>query len=220
MNKKRLKVFLATATISVASIFVAIGIVRARRSQFLVQQPKAVASQPSPQADHKPAARSARVIDDSLWHQQMNLNALTHQSDIIVIGIPIANACKRDGGSISTEYQVNVQEAFKGNATQGSTITVILPGGVLGFANGAPTEEVRPLGFRNMLPRRKYALFLRQRPNTAVLAPINGPQGLFELPTNGLRVIHYGRSLRLPPPGRDQGLTVEQFTADLRAAIR
>lgn len=228
MIKRITPIYLMLTIVGMFSVAAMLGLVRAAKetssAQDRTKHAEVIAS-PEPKSRSlvitRPSPHSVRVIDNPLWHRPMNVRDLAARSHIIVKGIPTSNLCKHDGEEIVTEYQVTIEEVFKGNLVTGSTITVRLPGGVAGFENGGAAVELRPLGFKRMINHSVYVLFLNQPPNSSdILTPINGPQGLFELLPNGLRVRHYGRPMNLPPQNQTEGQTAAEFLAELRQVIR
>ena len=129
-----------------------------------------------------------------------SVEGLTKKSELVVVGIPLDNRCRltKDGFIIHTVYDLRVQEVIKGEGVEpGATLKVALPGGKVRFKDGATAEIVTP-GFEKMINGRTYALYLNKRPrgdgdlydkpDIVVYGLTAGPQGLFEIPTDGTKV--------------------------------
>lgn len=143
---------------------------------------------------------------DPFWNRpQLDIEGLTKNSELVVVGVPIKNRCRltRDGFIIMTVYDVTVQEVIKGNNVQiGDTIKVALPGGKIGFPDGT-TAEIQTPDFEKMINGRTYALYLYEirRGDGDLYADSSihvydltaGPYGLFELPMNGAKVKSHAR---------------------------
>jgi hypothetical protein len=135
-------------------------------------------------------------VGTELSHGYMayDIQSLTRNSIMVVVGSPLQNMCKLsfDRESINTEYQVTIQEVIKGKVAQGNTITVNLPGGLVEFEDGT-SAEIRTPGFRKMENGKTYVLFLKENKaegNAFIL--VGGQQGLFELPVDGSGVNPHG----------------------------
>jgi len=173
--------------------------------------------------DLKTETPRQRVIelDDPEWRQNIPLTALASQSRIIAIGVPLRNSCNRsqDGNQVTTDYEVRIQEAIKGDVTPDSVISVSMPGGLVTEADRS-LLEVRARPVRKMQNGRTYVLFLKNaHPNgNAPFTTVRGSQGLYEIPQNGSRVIHLGRSPLLPPA--EDGEEISVFLQSVRLMAR
>lgn len=124
-----------------------------------------------------------------------SLEELTKNSVAVVVGIPIRSKSKLSdsGQSVLTEYEVGVQEVIKGEIGQGDTIKVSLPGGKVDFEDGTSVELNTP-GFERMANQSTYVLFLYAKHDGGdAYLLTGGPQGLFEIPSNGANVKPHGR---------------------------
>jgi hypothetical protein len=147
------------------------------------------------------AKRQVHNMDDPRWHQVADVGTLARSSSSIIIGTPVQNVSRfsGDGPTAVTEYRVSVEDVIKGGLQAGDTVTVVLPGG-LAKADDGTFVETRTPAFRKMANHRRYVLFLSEDGlRGGVLTPTNGPQGLYELPSDGTGVRHYGRPLNLSP---------------------
>jgi hypothetical protein len=104
-----------------------------------------------------------------------------------------------DGQTVTTDYRITVREAIKGSLQPPrSVINVSLAGGVWGRSGGT-LLEVRTTYHRKMQSGRTYVLFLTENPNrSGYWIPVRGPQGMYELSRTNSRVLHLGRSAKLP----------------------
>lgn len=124
-----------------------------------------------------------------------DLEKLTQKSEAVVLGVAVKNRCKLtpDGQLIMTEYDVFVQEVLKGDIRHGDTINVALVGGKVMFEDGATAEIITP-GFKKMVNGKTYALYLSLYPIRSPVYDLTaGPQGMLELPNDGLSVISQAR---------------------------
>jgi hypothetical protein len=126
-----------------------------------------------------------------------DLETITKKSAVVVIGHVLNNAChiSPDGQQVTTDYQVQVQEVLKGKVSEGSTIEVNLPGGLVVFEDGTSVQVNTP-GLRKMQNGKTYVLFLTERgPEFSSFVLTGGSQGLFEIVDGGLSVKPYGNSI-------------------------
>ncbi len=163
------------------------------------------------------ARRRVVELDDPEWRQNVPLTALASQSRIIAIGVPLRNACNRsqDGNQVTTDYEVRIQEVIKGDVGPDSVISVSMPGGLVTEADRS-LLEVRARPVRKMRNGRTYVLFLKNAHprGNAAFTTVRGSQGIYEIPQNGSRVIHLGRSAELPPA--DDGEEISVFLQAVR----
>lgn len=150
-----------------------------------------------------------------------DLQDLTQGSALVVVGTPLRNKCSLDevdGDMITTDYEVAINEAIKGNVTQGSTIKVSLPGGRVEFPEGT-SAELRTPDFRKMENGKTYVLFLHQnRPGSEEFI-VTGGQGLFEIPSDGSGVRPNG-SLLDPAAAENKDKPVAAFLKAVRDAAK
>ena len=111
------------------------------------------------------------------------LNDLVSAADSIVIATALKNVCKPsgDGKTVTIDYEMTVEHAYKGNLSSGKTISVSIPGGLVKFADGT-SAEIRTPWFKKMTNRSTYLLFLNNHGNGR-LTITGGPRGLFGIPT-------------------------------------
>lgn len=158
-----------------------------------------------------------RLLDEPEWRESVSLQVLGRESDAIIIGKPIRGVSKQsaNGQQVTTDYDVRIQESIRGDFQPNATITVSLPGGLIRQADGT-LLEVRTPRVRKMTPGKIYALFLKARnPHDNLFMPLRGSQSIYEIPNNGTRVIHLGRSFDLPPA--DDGPEINAFLQAIRA---
>jgi|GEM_PF-2934915 len=141
------------------------------------------------------------VVENPLWQQQMTMPELIQSSTHVIMGTASGNIARLmdDEQTVITDFRIRVNQVFKGNLQQGSYVVVTLPGGAARKSNGN-LRVVTARGFKRMNNSLVYVLFLNEdteRPGS--LIPVNGPQGLFEIPNDGTKVKHLGRPLSLPP---------------------
>lgn len=127
---------------------------------------------------------------DPNWDwSNFTLEALTKNSVGVVVGSPEHATPKlsSSGDSIDTHFVVRITDVIKGEPrfSVGESFFVAVPGGKLDFDDGTSAEVQTP-GFESMTLGKVYVLFLYQNRNgDSVLLLTGGPQGLFELDTNG-----------------------------------
>ncbi|MCA1623244.1 MAG: hypothetical protein LC768_15020 [Acidobacteria bacterium] len=156
-------------------------------------------------------------LDDPEWRQNVPLQALASESTVIAVGKPLRNAChpSQNGQQVTTDYEVRLEEVIKGNLQPNSLISVSMPGGMVRESNG-DLLEVRARHVRKMRNGRTYVLFLKKAiGKEGILTTMRGSQGIYEIPANGQRVVHLGRSFELPPA--DDGQEVSAFLQAVRA---
>lgn len=159
-------------------------------------------------------------LDRPEWRQSVPVSVLVNESRFIAIGRALRNAChsSQDGSRVTTDYQIQIQNVLKGDLQPDSVISVSMPGGLLNQANGR-VLVVRSRYVRKMQNDRTYLMFLADAPagGNAPLTVVRGSQGLYEVPANGDRLIHLGRSFDLPPA--DDGPMIEPFLASVRTLV-
>jgi hypothetical protein len=149
-----------------------------------------------------------------------DLQDLTQGSALIVVGTPLRNKVNIDeeGDLITTDYDVVINEAVKGNVSQGSIIEVSLPGGRVEFPDGTSAEQRTP-DLRKIDNGKRYVLFLHQRrPGTAEFA-VTGGQGIFEIPDDGSGIKPHG-SLADPAAAENKDKPVALFLQQVRDAAK
>ncbi len=175
----------------------------------------------SPDGPPNQSRRRVIEIDEIEWRQDIPLPAKVGQSTVIAIGVPLRNVCRpsQDGNHVTTDYEVQLQEVIKGEVRPGSIISVSMPGGLVTEADQT-LLEVRARPVRKMQNGRTYVLFLKAAPSNgnAEFTTVRGSQGLYEIPPNGSRLIHLGRSFELPPA--DDGEEVSVFVQAVRRLSR
>jgi hypothetical protein len=147
------------------------------------------------------------------------MQALVSESRLIVVGVPQRNSCHQSqNGHITTDYQIQIQEVLKGTAQPNTIIPVQMPGGLITESNGN-LLEARTRQIRKMQNGKKYIIFLKNAPGGGdTFATLRGSQGLYEIPPNGTRVIHLGRSFLLPPA--NDGEIVSVLLDQIRSLAR
>lgn len=136
----------------------------------------------------KEKAKQSRTFIDSKApgkERYADLEQLTRQSDVVVIGTPQQNVCRLtpDGRSITTDYQVRVEYSYKGRLQEGNIISVSLPGGLVEFEDGS-RAEIRAPWFKKMENGHTYLLYLKNITASRPFVTTGGPQGVFEIPTS------------------------------------
>jgi hypothetical protein len=150
-----------------------------------------------------------------------NLSALVGESAAVLVGTPQTNISKltADGTNITLDYQVKVEYVYKGTLRESEIITISLPGGMVKFEDGS-TAEVRTPGFGKMQDGKTYALFLARNANNAFV-PVDGPQGIFEIPTtNVTRAVKSYTLVPNDPMLKYNGMNVKDFFKELRQAVK
>ena len=152
--------------------------------------------------------------EDPQWKQRLNVKTLVKKSSLVVVGKATRALCtlSADGSQLTIDYQLIVDDVFKGSATAGSVLPVSLPGGLMRFEDGT-LAEVRTPAFRKMVAGKKYVLFLSADSNgRTVLVPTGGPQGLFEISMDGTKATHFTGDLTSPPaPAQDLRSLMEEI---------
>ena len=146
---------------------------------------------------------------------------------MVVVGVPLDNRSKLStaGFIAETVYDVKIQEVLKGEGFRpGDTVKVALPGGKVRFEDGTTAETVTP-EFEKMRNGGTYVLYLGTRPaGNGALYPdsrvvvynlIAGPQGLFELSTEGKVRSHARPTDTVAKETKDKHVTM--FLTEARA---
>jgi hypothetical protein len=115
---------------------------------------------------------------------RFDIEALTKNSAVVLVGVPskiVGSQLAARGQLIVTDYEVTVQEVFKGPFSEGSTIRVRLPGGKVEFEDGTSAEQ-RTRDFEPMRVGLTYTLFLSESDIAPGVYELSGgPQGLVEI---------------------------------------
>jgi hypothetical protein len=149
----------------------------------------------------------------------VSLHQLISFSNAIVIGSTVSNhgVLIESGRSIETELVVSVEETLKGSIGRPS-VTVILPGGRVGFPGGS-WAQVGVRGFRRPERGRKYLFFLRQARNQ-MFEPAFGPVGVFDITeADALARPAGGHDTSFSAGLRSDRLSNSVFLAQVRGAV-
>lgn len=196
------------------TVFAGVSVLIAHRISTNAQTPP---EEPTVANDPQGKKRPPRIVelDEEEWRQNVSLQTLAKESRLIAVAQPIRNVCRLSpNGKVTTDYEVKLQEVIKGDFQPDSLVSVSMPGGLIRDENGE-LLEVRAGRVRKMLNGKIYVLFLKKAggPNNE-FTPVRGSQGIYEIPRNGSRVIHLGRSWELPPS--DDGELVSVFLQKVR----
>lgn len=129
-------------------------------------------------------------IHDASWDwANYTVEGLAKNSVAVILGTPERSSAQLNstGDSIATHFSVRIDELIKGDADFAAynRIIVAVPGGKIEFENGTSAEVQTP-GFETMSIGKQYVLFLyKNRDGSSALLLTGGPQGLFELESNG-----------------------------------
>lgn len=151
-----------------------------------------------------------------------DLNGLASHSTAVAIATATQNVCRlsADGRSITIDYPMNVQYAYKGDLQEGSPITVSLPGGKVIFPDGT-TAEVRTPWFKKMQGGATYLLFLSPGDRNGDYVTTGGAQGLFEIPTDPHnRKVRTHTGLLKDPMWKYQNMDVRDFLKEVHQATK
>lgn len=116
-----------------------------------------------------------------------NLEELTKTSAAIIVGVPQTSIAQLSptGDQITTNYKVKVENVIKGNLAASNVVEVSMLGGRVEFEDGTSAEIQTP-DFERMQNGKRYILFLyANRNGSEVFLLTGGPQGLFELASDG-----------------------------------
>jgi hypothetical protein len=149
-----------------------------------------------------------------------NLEELAKRSDIIVVGRTVGHRSNltTDGKFITQDFLVRVQEVFKGDVRNGTSITISLPGGSYKFKDGTRVH-VMPALFKQAQDGNSYVFFLRSSKNSASKGYrlVSETQGLFGF-KDGKVEPAYGAASD-PMVMKYQGMAPSAFLARLHAAL-
>lgn len=125
---------------------------------------------------------------DPTWDwSNFNLEELTKSSAAVIVGMPQTSVAQLSstGDQITTNYKVKVENVIKGNLTASNVVEVSMVGGRVEFEDGTSAEIQTP-DFERMQNGKRYILFLyANRNGSEIFLLTGGPQGLFELTTDG-----------------------------------
>lgn len=147
---------------------------------------------------------------------QFDVETLTKNSAAVIVGVArrkLGSRLSADGQSIVTDYEIGVTERIKGAMPQGSTVTVSLPGGVVGFEDGT-SAELRTREFDHFKTGATYTLFLTETESYNVFTPSGGPQGIVEV-VNDTALKSHGRATD-PASKEVRSKSKEAFLEDVR----
>ncbi|HEY0321237.1 MAG TPA: hypothetical protein VGC66_09805 [Pyrinomonadaceae bacterium] len=152
---------------------------------------------------------------------QLDIESLTKYSEIVLVGVASKNLGSRlatQGQLIVTDYEVLSHEIIKGSIREGETIKVSLPGGRVQFEDGTSAELVTS-GFQ-LEEGKTYVLFLfRESDQSDTFTLVAGPQGLFELPSDGKSINPSGRPTD-PAVKETKNKDVKSFLKEIREHSR
>jgi hypothetical protein len=213
------KFTLPVVMIIVASAIAISAVALSRRGRMA---PPTASSKDPRTLDEKAKRGHGKVIanlDFNKAAQQASLADMVAHSESIVIVTTDSNVCKLsdDGKVVRTLYRARVEDVLKGHLQAGGNITVSLPGGKVGFADGS-TAEVQTVWFKKMVNNRRYLLFLADRQNADTFIPTGGPQGVFEIPADGSGVLSHS-GLSNDAMRQYAGKKIQPFLTQIRQAI-
>jgi hypothetical protein len=126
--------------------------------------------------------------EDPNWDwANFNLEQLTKTSVAVIVGVPETSVVQLSstGDKITTNYKVKVEDVIKGHLVASNIVEVSMLGGRIEFEDGTSAEIQTP-GFTRMQNGKRYILFLyANRNGSEILLLTGGPQGLFELDSDG-----------------------------------
>jgi hypothetical protein len=147
-----------------------------------------------------------------------DLADLANHSNVVIIGTAERNTpvLATDGKSISLDYGVRVEYAYKGRLQAGNTITVSLPGGRVKFDDGSTAEVMTPW-FKKMQNGKTYALFLQPGLGNGRFVTTGEAQGVFEIPTTqDDRTVKSHSGIQSHSVRKYHGQDVKTFLRELR----
>lgn len=149
-----------------------------------------------------------------------DLETLSNDSDIVVAGAPISNACELadQGRTIVTVYDVRVSESLKGNVPVGGVLRVALPGGKYQFPEGV--AEVQMSSLHRLLNDHRYVLYLQGARGSPSFSPSGLGQGIFEISSGGNVRSFATPGLNRKLYARTNGVEVDSFLATARETAR
>lgn len=126
--------------------------------------------------------------EDPTWDwANFNLEELTKTSAAVIVGVPQTNVAQLSptGDALTTNYKVKVENVIKGNLAATNVVEVSMLGGRVEFEDGTSAEILTP-NFERMQNGKRYILFLYPNRNgSEIFLLTGGPQGLFELASDG-----------------------------------
>jgi len=159
-----------------------------------------------------------------------SLRALVSSSEQIVVATVTSNRAylTRDGHSILTHYAAGVGEVLKGTLSVSSEVSLVVPGGRVGFSDGS-WAQLDLGGFIRPSDGESYVLFLRDartlyRRETAIgmhsYVPMFGPLGVYHLKDDGGLVIPAGNlKSALARSLVRARLTTSSFISEIKALL-
>lgn len=116
------------------------------------------------------------------------MEELAQRSDLVFLGTPLRSRAFWDGGVLATAWEVRVDLVLRGEATRGATVTLEVPGGVLGnIAQQVP-------GVPALTANQPYVMLLSAAPARS------GVYYLAHLTASLLRVVPDGSATVVQPP--------------------
>jgi hypothetical protein len=168
------------------------------------------------------AARAGHVTATarpSNLHRYDDVTTLARDSAAVVIGTvnsEDSSLLTPEEKIIVTDYQINVQDVFKGNLQPGATIIVREPGGAVQFDDGTSAEVRLPDYWRNPSEGKTYIFFLKSRADKYWVL-LGGSQGLFEITSSGSiePQARYGNRMRVSY----EGMAKDSFLQEIQKSV-
>jgi hypothetical protein len=156
------------------------------------------------------------------------LKDLAKASALVVSGMAVDNVGRisERGRSIVSVYTFRVEQSHKGNSRPGDTISVVLPGGRVSFADGTMAQVNTP-NFPKMKNGERYVLFLvtlgsqksdNGEPQADEFYPTSGEIGVFALEGDG-RLVPFANP-KFHPISRLRGMFHDVFLLRVEKAVR
>lgn len=150
-----------------------------------------------------------------------NLDLLGRASAVVFVGTVSTNRCRLslDERHIATNYFVEVEEVLKGELMIAQIVRVSVPGGLIIFPDkSVAVTRVQNFPYRKMQNGKRYVLFLTGDTEGDYFALTGGPQGVFELSSDGRGVQVADGRRDHPLVQKYAGLDVQTFLAEVRQA--
>lgn len=149
-----------------------------------------------------------------------DLEGLANSSANIIIGTPMSASSKlaASGDRIFTEYNIRIDQVFKGTLKRDELITVIAPGGKVTFDDGT-SAEIRTPDLGRIKEHQRYLFFLATSEDSPeAFGLTGGGQGVFELSSSDSRVKPLGGKMDVVQKHKNQ--KVDAFILEVERAVR
>jgi len=140
------------------------------------------------EAPRQKGTRTIKIFPHNITRYD-DISQLAKASSAIVVGSVVSqksSLTNASGNTVSTHYKVLVKDVLKGDLKKVATIDIRMAGAETVSVNGADVDVEMPDYWKMPQTSATYVFFL-QRTDFDDYALVGGPQGMFQVSSNGIK---------------------------------